>query len=83
MYENRPIYFSLSSTCDGHALILTKRHVATWFDASREEQTELVSALAIAKEAISSKHRSDETRSARQIPDRFSAPAGPSSGDCS
>jgi len=44
---------------DGHALIITKRHVPTWFDASREEQTELLSALAIAKEAISSKHLPD------------------------
>jgi len=44
---------------DGHALIITKQHVPTWFDASREEQTELLSALAIAREAISSKHRPD------------------------
>lgn len=33
---------------DGHALIVTKQHVPTWFDASREEQTERLSALAIA-----------------------------------
>ena len=46
---------------DGHALIVTKQHVPTWFDASREEQTELgvLSALAIAREAISSTHQPD------------------------
>jgi hypothetical protein len=31
--------------------------VASWFDATREEQAELVSALAIAREAILSRHR--------------------------
>ena len=41
---------------DGHALIVTKQHVPTWFDASPEEQTELLSALAIAREAISFTH---------------------------
>ena len=30
---------------DGHALIVTKRHVATWFDASRDEQADLLTAL--------------------------------------
>ena len=44
---------------DGHALIVTKRHVAAWFDASRDEQAELLSALAIAREAISTKHQPD------------------------
>ncbi len=46
---------------DGHALIVTKRHVAAWFDASRDEQAELGvhSALAVAREAVSSKHLPD------------------------
>ncbi len=44
---------------DGHALIVTKRHVATWFDASRDEQADLLTALAVAREAVSSKHLPD------------------------
>ncbi len=44
---------------DGHALIITKRHVATWFDASRDEQAELLTVLAVAREAVSSKHQPD------------------------
>ena len=44
---------------DGHAVIVTKRHVATWFDASRDEQAELLSTLAVAHEAVSSKHQPD------------------------
>ena len=46
---------------DRHALIITKRHVATWFDASRDEQAELgvLSALAVAREAVSSTHQPD------------------------
>jgi len=46
---------------DGHVLIVTKRHVATWFDASRDEQAELgvLSALAVAREAVSSSYQPD------------------------
>jgi diadenosine tetraphosphate (Ap4A) HIT family hydrolase len=44
---------------DGHALLVTKRHVATWFEATREEQAELLSALAIAREAVLTRHRPD------------------------
>jgi len=36
----------------GHALLIPKRHVATWFDASREEQAELLVAVDAAREAI-------------------------------
>ena len=36
----------------GHALLVPKRHVATWFDATKEEQAELVAAIDIARAAI-------------------------------
>jgi len=36
----------------GHALLIPKRHVTTWFDASREEQAELLSAIDAARAAI-------------------------------
>ena len=29
----------------GHALIITRRHVPTWFDASREEQNEMLETI--------------------------------------
>ena len=44
---------------EGHALLVTTRHVASWFDATREEHIELASALTIAREAILAKHHPD------------------------
>lgn len=37
---------------DGHALIVPKRHVASWFDATAREQAALTEAIAIAREVI-------------------------------
>jgi hypothetical protein len=36
----------------GHALLVPRRHVASWFDATPEEQHALTDAIAIAKSAI-------------------------------
>ncbi len=44
---------------EGHALLVTTRHVASWFDATREEHNELASALTIAREAILAKRSPD------------------------
>ena len=44
---------------EGHALLVTTRHVASWFDATREEHMEIASALTIAREAILAKHHPD------------------------
>jgi superfamily II DNA or RNA helicase/diadenosine tetraphosphate (Ap4A) HIT family hydrolase len=41
----------------GHLLIVPARHIATWFDASSEEQQALTSALEIAKSHIESQYR--------------------------
>ena len=30
---------------DGHALIVPRRHVASWFDATSEDQAEMIAAL--------------------------------------
>jgi superfamily II DNA or RNA helicase/diadenosine tetraphosphate (Ap4A) HIT family hydrolase len=43
----------------GHALLLPKRHVASWFEATREEQTELLAALDLARREIEKDHRPD------------------------
>jgi superfamily II DNA or RNA helicase/HKD family nuclease len=43
----------------GHALLTPRRHVAEWFDATPEEQTELLRAIAVAKAVIETKHRPD------------------------
>lgn len=37
---------------DGHALVITRRHVATWFDASAEEHAALVRCIEIARREI-------------------------------
>ncbi len=41
---------------DGHALLVTKRHVADWFDTTADERTALNEALLRAKEVVYSLH---------------------------
>jgi superfamily II DNA or RNA helicase/diadenosine tetraphosphate (Ap4A) HIT family hydrolase len=36
----------------GHALLLTKRHVASWFDATPQERSDLTDAITFARDAI-------------------------------
>lgn len=43
----------------GHALVIPRRHVATWFEATPEEQAELLRTLDIARAAIEARHRPD------------------------
>ncbi|MCC5865699.1 MAG: HIT family protein [Wenzhouxiangella sp.] len=43
----------------GHALLIPRRHVAEWFDATPAEQLALIAALPIAKEAIQARHKPD------------------------
>jgi diadenosine tetraphosphate (Ap4A) HIT family hydrolase len=43
----------------GHALLVTRRHVATWFDATKDEQQALTAAVADASRAIEKVHRPD------------------------
>lgn len=40
----------------GHALLVTRRHVASWFDATRDEQADLFESIAIARRAIEEAH---------------------------
>ncbi len=43
----------------GHALLIPKRHVPTWFDASADEQAELLTAIDAARAAIEKNHAPD------------------------
>ncbi len=43
----------------GHALLVTRRHVLDWFQATAEEQAELAAAAAVARACIEEKHRPD------------------------
>lgn len=43
----------------GHALIVTKRHVESWFEATAEEQAELIAATRIARRLINEEHDVD------------------------
>jgi diadenosine tetraphosphate (Ap4A) HIT family hydrolase len=43
----------------GHALLIPKRHVPTWFDATAEEQLALMRAVDTAKAIIEKHHRPD------------------------
>ena len=43
----------------GHALLVPRRHVAGWFDASAKERSTLMAALDIARERILEQHRPD------------------------
>lgn len=44
---------------DGHALVITRRHVATWFEASRGEQAALLEGIEVARAAILRDHHPD------------------------
>lgn len=43
----------------GHALLMTRRHVADWFDATADEQQALTLAIAEVKREIDKAHRPD------------------------
>jgi ATP adenylyltransferase len=43
----------------GHALVVPRRHVAGWFDATREEQRELLEAVDVARARIEASHAPD------------------------
>lgn len=43
----------------GHALLVPRRHVATWFDADVSEQQALTHAIAVAQRAVLERHRPD------------------------
>lgn len=43
----------------GHALLIPRRHIPTWFDATPEEQQELTAAIETARAAILARHRPD------------------------
>ena len=43
----------------GHSLVIPKRHVASWFDASAEERTAMLALLDLAKAAIDQEHQPD------------------------
>lgn len=43
----------------GHALIVPRRHIPTWFDATPEEQQELSAAIETARAAILARHQPD------------------------
>jgi superfamily II DNA or RNA helicase/HKD family nuclease/diadenosine tetraphosphate (Ap4A) HIT family hydrolase len=43
----------------GHALIVPRRHVPDWFNATAQEQVELTRAIAVAKAAIESRYTPD------------------------
>ena len=41
---------------EGHALLVTKRHVPTWWDASADERAELMAAVDVARDQIERRH---------------------------
>jgi superfamily II DNA or RNA helicase/HKD family nuclease/diadenosine tetraphosphate (Ap4A) HIT family hydrolase len=43
----------------GHALVISRRHVPTWFDATREERLALLDAIDRVREEILRKHKPD------------------------
>lgn len=43
----------------GHALLVPRRHVKTWFDATEQEQQALIAAIGAAKTAIELEHAPD------------------------
>ena len=44
---------------EGHALVITRRHVANWFEATEEEQAELLSTVEIVRDVIRERYGAD------------------------
>ena len=57
--RRRPTLWDNYPVSPGHALLVPRRHVPTWFDAAPEEQQELTAAIEIARAAILARHRPD------------------------
>jgi superfamily II DNA or RNA helicase/diadenosine tetraphosphate (Ap4A) HIT family hydrolase len=60
-YQGRLVIgiWDLYPVSSGHALLITRRHVSSWFEATADEQQQLISTLEIAKRAIECEHRPD------------------------
>lgn len=43
----------------GHALVIPRRHVASWFDATREERLAILDSIDVAKSAVERERRPD------------------------
>jgi ATP adenylyltransferase len=43
----------------GHALLVPRRHITTWFESNAQERTALVAAMDVAKAIIDKHHRPD------------------------
>jgi diadenosine tetraphosphate (Ap4A) HIT family hydrolase/HKD family nuclease len=52
LWDNYPV-------APGHVLLIPKRHVATWFDATSDERSDLISAIDIARNVILSRYQPD------------------------
>jgi diadenosine tetraphosphate (Ap4A) HIT family hydrolase len=61
----------------GHALVVPRRHVAGWFDATREEQRELLEAVDVARARIETSHAPDGYHSSSSRPASASVFPGP------
>ena len=56
--ENTTCYarLDLYPVSEGHTLVIPKRHVATWFDMSLQEQTDAMTLVAEARDYLSTKY---------------------------
>jgi superfamily II DNA or RNA helicase/diadenosine tetraphosphate (Ap4A) HIT family hydrolase/HKD family nuclease len=60
-YENERVVglWDAFPVSPGHALLVPKRHIAGWFDASADERQALADAIAVARDAIVRRYRPD------------------------
>jgi len=61
-YDDDPIFLCLWDgfpVSPGHALVIPRRHVVTWFDATAQEQESLLKGIEIAKREIEKQYQPD------------------------
>jgi diadenosine tetraphosphate (Ap4A) HIT family hydrolase len=61
-FHQDPLVFGLWDgfpVSPGHALLVPRRHVAGWFDATAEERRALTAAIEVARDAILARHSPD------------------------
>jgi ATP adenylyltransferase len=49
-------YWDAYPVSPGHAILIPRRHIPTWFEASTEEQDDLIGAMDAAKTVIEKRH---------------------------
>jgi diadenosine tetraphosphate (Ap4A) HIT family hydrolase len=55
-------YWDAFPVAPGHALVIPRRHIATWFEATKKEQEFLLRGIEVAKQEIEKQYKPDANK---------------------